>query len=319
MSKIHVLHENDTWVDPLRRAFEDRGLPYAEWFLDEGLFDLSSPPPAGVFYNRMSASSHTRGHRFGPELAAMVLAWLESHGRRVVNPSRAVELEVSKAKQYAALNKAGIATPRTIAAVGGHHVLAAAERFAPAPFIVKPNRGGKGLGVELFRSVDALRERLADPAYEAPIDGISLVQEYIEPADTSIIRAEFVGGRFFYAVRVDTSQGFLLCPADACAPEGSVCPADSTRPGFEILLGFDHPILARYEDFLARNGIEIAGIEFITDCAGQVFTYDVNTNTNYNAEAERVAGLYGMREVARFLGAELKAEYGRVAPAVAAE
>ena len=30
-------------------------------------------PPQGVFYNRMSASSHTRGHRFAPEFTAVVL------------------------------------------------------------------------------------------------------------------------------------------------------------------------------------------------------------------------------------------------------
>src|SRR5687767_6331539 len=78
MAKIHVIHENDAWVEPLRAAFAELALPYEEWFLSEGVIEVSVEPPQGVFYNRMSASSHTRGHRYAPELTAGVLAWLES-------------------------------------------------------------------------------------------------------------------------------------------------------------------------------------------------------------------------------------------------
>ena len=34
------------------------------------------------------------------------------------------------------------------------------------------------------------------------------------------------------------------------------------------------------------------------------FTYDINTNTNYNPEAEREAGMSGMGAIARYLGEE---------------
>ena len=67
MTRIHVLHENAAWLPPLVQAFDQRGLPWTEWFLDAGTFDLAAPPPQGVFYNRMSASSHTRDHRFSAE------------------------------------------------------------------------------------------------------------------------------------------------------------------------------------------------------------------------------------------------------------
>ena len=33
MRKIHVIHENDTWVEPLRAAFDELSLPYAERIL----------------------------------------------------------------------------------------------------------------------------------------------------------------------------------------------------------------------------------------------------------------------------------------------
>lgn len=315
MAKIYVLHENDAWVVPLRAAFAERGLPYEEWFLDAGAVPFDRPPPEGVFYNRMSASSHTRGHRYAPELTQATLNWLEAHGRRVVNSSQALYLEVSKVVQYTALERAGIRTPRSVAAVGREALLQSARDFGAAPFIVKPNRGGKGLGVRLLQSVAELEAHLEDHPEEAPIDGVWLIQQYIAAPEPYITRCEFVGGRFLYAVRVDTRNGFLLCPSDVCAVETEA--AAPSRPRFKILPDFDDPILERYAAFLAENGIEISGIEFIQETEGRIFTYDVNTNTNYNPEAEAAfGGPRGMPAIADFLGRELARLY---TPATAAE
>ena len=307
-AKIYVIHENDAWVEPLRAAFDERGLPWAEWHLDEGNLDLSSPPPEGVFYNRMSASSHTRGHRFAPEYTAGVLAWLEAHDRRVVNTGRALQLEVSKVAQYAALGALGIRTPHTIAAVGRDRIIAAARVFAGRPFITKHNRAGKGLGVRLFHDADALAAYVVGPEFEPSVDGVTLIQEYIAAPEPFITRVEFVGGRLLYAVRVDTSEGFELCPADACRVEEQFCPAGEKPPGlFTVLRHFENALVPAYEHFLAVNGVEIAGIEFIVDSEGRAWTYDVNTNTNYNPQAESEAGIpaHGMGAIADFLCCEL--------------
>ena len=123
MPKITVIHENDAWLAPLSRALDRRGLPWQDWHLDRGIVDLAAVPPAGVFYNRMSASAHTRGHRYAPEPTSAVLAWLEAHGRRVANGSRALALEVNKAAQYAALYGHGLAVPRSLACVGTDAVI----------------------------------------------------------------------------------------------------------------------------------------------------------------------------------------------------
>lgn len=309
--RIFILHENDDWTAPLCAALEARGLPFETWFLHEGVLDLSSPPPAGVFYNRMSASSHTRGHRFGPEYTAAVLAWLEQHGRRTINGSRAVQLEVSKVAQYAALAPHGVRTPRTVAAVGRHAIVEAARRF-DRPFITKHNRAGKGLGVRLFRSLDALSSYVNGPDFEAPIDGITLIQDYIEAPEPVITRVEMIGRDFYYAVRVDTSQGFELCPADVCQVEGA-CPVTPGRPKFEIIEGFVHDNVERYRRFMHAEGVHVAGFEMIVDAAGRDYTYDVNTNTNYNPDAERAAGRSGMGALADYLGRELTAARGDVA------
>ncbi|MDH3703289.1 MAG: alpha-L-glutamate ligase, partial [Alphaproteobacteria bacterium] len=216
MSKVFILHENSEWLAPLRDAFDARGLAATEWHLAEGGVDLAALPPHGVFYNRMSASSHTRDHRFAPELTGSVLAWLEAHGRRVVNGGRALELELSKAKQYVALNAAGIPTPPTIVAVG-QNAARDAIRTMGGPLILKPNRGGKGLGVQLFETAESADAAAAGGALDAGPDGTVLVQRYIRPAQPEILRNEFVGGKLLYTVRVDTSEGFELCPADVCS------------------------------------------------------------------------------------------------------
>jgi glutathione synthase/RimK-type ligase-like ATP-grasp enzyme len=312
MSRIHVLHENSAWLPPLAEAFDQRRLPWTEWFLDAGTFDLAAPPPQGVFYNRMSASSHTRDHRFSAELTAAVLAWLTRWDRRVVNGPGALDLEISKARQYAALESHGVATPRTVLVAGREHVAAAAQRHFPGqPLILKPNRGGKGLGVRLFMSTESLTDHLAGDAYEAPVDGLHLLQEYVRAPRPFITRAEFVGGRFLYAVEVDTSDGFELCPADACAVGDAACPVgEAPRDRFTIVEGISRALRERLERFLAATGVEVAGIEIIADGDGRTLVYDVNTNTNYNPDAEARAGRTGTARsgpgaIAEFLGAEL--------------
>jgi hypothetical protein len=308
--RVYVIHENDAWVEPLQAAFSARNIPFEEWFIDQGTLDLREPPPPGVFYNRMSASSHTRDHRYAAEYTGAVLSWLTRHGRRIVNGGRALALEISKVAQYQALAAFDIETPATIAVIGKDNIAAAAAQLG-FPLILKHNRGGKGLGVRLFLSAAALAEHLAGDEFEQPIDGITLVQRYIKAPAPFITRVEFVGGKFLYAVQVDTSQGFELCPADACQIDAGsmagVCPADGASEKFRILRDFDHPLLPRWQAFLAANDIGIAGVEFITDEFGRTFTYDVNTNTNYNPEAEARDGRSGMGAIAEHLGSLLRA------------
>ena len=138
-----------------------------------------------------------------------------------------------------------------------------------------------------------------------------MVQRYIQAPEPFVTRLEFVGGRFLYAVRVDTSQGFELCPADACQVDAAAigsaaCPAVAPSEKFRILENYENPLIPTYERFLAANGIGIAGIEIISDASGTIFTYDVNTNTNYNPEAEARAGSFGMRAIAQHLHARLQ-------------
>ncbi len=305
MKDIYILHENEEWIVPLRAEFKTLGIQAKEWFLDDGEVTFDQVPADAIYYNRMSASSHTRGHRFAPELARMALTWLENNDRRVVNNTDALYLEVCKISQYAALQQAGVKTPATRPVVGKQHIVASAKSFNQWPLILKPNRGGKGLGVQLFQSEEALAGYIESAEYDEPLDGTWLLQQYIQPQASFITRCEFVGGKYIYAVNVNTEQGFELCPADVCAVDDNFCPTTEAPVNkFKITTEFDHhPIIAKLENCLANNGIEVAGIEIIRDADGEIYAYDVNTNTNYNRQAETEAGVKvtGMGAIAAFL------------------
>ena len=73
-----------------------------------------------------------------------------------------------------------------------------------------------------------------------------------------------------------------------------------------ILKDYKNSEIEKYEKLLEANGIEIAGIEYIESKDGTHFTYDINTNTNYNSIAERKIKDKGMDTIAKFLNNELK-------------
>lgn len=68
------------------------------------------------------------------------------------------------------------------------------------PLITKHNRAGKGAGVQLFNDAEALDTYVNSDSFEEPVDGITLLQEYIRPIDGHIRRSEFIGRKFLYTV-----------------------------------------------------------------------------------------------------------------------
>ena len=313
--KIFIIHENEDWTRPLKKQLDELSLPYEEWYPDRGTLDLSKAPPMGVFYNRMSASSHTRDHRYAPEFTGPILSWLESYGRKVLNGRKAMQLETRKAEQYIIMEQYDIKTPRTIIAVGDQNIINAADNFLPEPFILKPNRGGKGAGVELIRSHKELLSALENNRVRS-LDGITLIQEYIKPANESITRLEFIGGELYYAVQVDTSQGFELCPADPCQAGDAFCPAGENEgySRFRIIENYSDENLDNYLAFLSHVDMDVAAMEFVENEKGEKYFYDVNINTNYNTDAESfTSGLSGMKRIAQMLSQELYQTINKVA------
>jgi hypothetical protein len=299
----HILYENPAWLPPLVDALEAEGFVVELVRLDEGLLDPGSVPGEGIWINRISPSSHTRGHHGSVELAREVLYWLELHGRRVINGLNAFEFEMSKLRQDLVLNRYGIRTPKTILAVGRDAILEAASRF-DGPFITKHNQGGKGLGIRLFQSADGLARHLDSGEFDPGPGGKIVLQQYIQSAQPFITRVEVAGGRFLFAMRSSTEDGFELCPSDACQlpDNGGVCPAEAPTSKFtQSPLTADDPLVEKFLTLTESEGIEIAGIEFIEAADGTRYTYDINGTTNYSGVLAEMTGIEGMREVARWL------------------
>ncbi|MCX2682527.1 alpha-L-glutamate ligase [Campylobacter sp. MIT 21-1685] len=314
---IFIIHENPEWIPPFREAFERAQVPFQEIILTEGAFFLDKEPPQGVFWSRLSASCHTRNNAFSKEYGRAILQWLEAYKRRVINGSNVLEFEISKIKQYLALNTAGFLTPKTYACFGKTHLLEVAKTFQ-TPFIVKHNQGGKGLGVRFFDEYENFKKYIGSDEFEMPIDGITLLQEYIKAKETFITRLEFIGGKFFYAVRVDTSDGsFELCPAESCEIEtrkktpklaGGACDITSQFTLREDIHS-QMPFVQQLENFLYKCNIEVAGVEVIETQENELVVYDINTNTNYNKAVEmslRVKQGGAADRIVQFLCDELK-------------
>jgi len=297
---VYALHENPDWFPPFAAAFDDAGIDYEEWPLTTGAIYLDADPPEGIFWNRLSASSHTRNHPFAKDYTRALLEWLEAHGRRVVNGRSVVEMEVSKVRQLTALKAFGIDVPRTLAVIGKDDLLARSATV-PTPFITKHNQGGKGLGVRRFDDLASFETYVGSDEFEQPVDGITLLQEYVQPKEPFITRAETVGYEYVYATTADTARGgFQLCPADACEldEQGRPKAAESL---FALREGFRDPIIDQFLGFARKHRLEIAGFEFIEAADGRIVTYDVNTNTNYNPDVEKIAPKSGPAEIARYL------------------
>ncbi len=303
--KVYIIHENDEWTEPLINNFKKLSVPFEDWHMAKVNLLTNKIPPEGIFYNRMSASSHARGHRYAPEYTAVILNWLAAHNRKIINGENALSLEISKSLQYKKLKEHKIDVPKSIFCSSRESIINAANEF-DKPFITKHNRAGRGLGVKLFQNSKELKQYLDSPSFENSIDGITIIQEYIEADPKVITRLEFIDQKFFYAVQVDASDSFELCPADACNIEEQFCPTNPDGNKFMIINNYSNPIVKKCENFLKANDIGIAGIEYVVDKNGKLYVYDVNTNTNYNSIAEKKADKYGMLEIASFLKNKLE-------------
>ena len=310
MKKIYLIHENKDWLQPLERVLLDKGIPFSDWHMVERTINLFTPPPEGIFFNRMSASSHSRGNRYCPELTTGLISWLEVNKRLVVNGSNAQRLELSKMVQYSELNLVGLKVPKTICSTTLKGIIDAA-RILKFPIIIKHNRAGMGLGVKLFYTIGELKDYIYGDHFENSVDGITLIQNYIVSPESSIIRVEFVDKKFLYAVKVNTESGFELCPADECNFDAfdlnnKESPSSTSKSKFKIIenfssFSFANNVIKKMQELMHNVGIDIASFEIILDKNNDFFVYDINVNTNYNSTAEKNTPHSGTVSVAQFL------------------
>jgi hypothetical protein len=288
-NSIAVFYEHPEWFIPLFDELDKRGIPYQRQLAHQHHFDpqLRQAQHALVL-NRMSPSASTRGHQAGLDYGLAYLAYLKDIGANVINGFEAFSYELSKARQLNLLEGLGIRYPRTIVINHPSQALTAAENLE-FPIVIKPNLGGSGAGIQDFHSKAELAEAIHSGEIDLGSQHISLLQEYLPARGNSIVRVEILNGEFLYAIRLKLTEGdFNLCPADYCLP-GEEGYDQSTS----MVEGFTPPadIIEAVERITQAAHIDVGGVEYlINDHDGQAYFYDINTLSNFVADASNVIG-----------------------------
>jgi hypothetical protein len=313
---IAVLDEHPDWLEPLYTAFEARGTPYQKIDISASSYDPQSAEVFPFYINRLSPSAAKRGHQAALSYALNYILHLESLGARVVNGSRTVLLETSKAQQASLLRRLGIPHPRTIVL----NDVSQAEKYLGEfafPVVIKPNCGGSGAGIEKFSAPDQLREAIANHTIQVPVEGLVLLQQFIQPKDDHIVRVETIRGKMIYAMKVFTSGTFNLCPSETCdlqreeplmpmtAETLGSCPATSADDvRFELYTHPPQDVIRAVEKIVDAAGLECGGVEYVVDDRGQWYIYDINALSILRASFKEEYGIDGWGQLADFFSEE---------------
>lgn len=236
-------------------AFDRRGVPFdhvdprEQWFLAG-----RRERPWSVVLNR----------EIGQVRAAYAARSLEAAGMRVLNSSNATEVCGDKWRTTIALQEAGIPMPRTALGLTPKAALAALDEIG-YPALVKPLVGSWG------RLVVPLHDRAAAEGvfeYVAALSGpqshLGYVQELVDKPGRDI-RAIVVGGELLGAVyrtgesvRTNVALGAKTLPCEL-TPEITKLSIDSA----------------------AAVGADIAGVDLIEDCDGQLLVLEVNHRVEF--------------------------------------
>ena len=316
---IAIYYEQPHWFKPLFAELDRRGTPYVKLYAPDHFFAPEDHPEEkySLVFNRMSPSAWNRDHGDQIFYTLSFLEHLESRGVKVINGFKAFASELSKAGQLVLMDKLNIPYPKARVI----HRAAQAEEAVVGlrwPIVVKPNIGGSGAGVKRFDGLSQLQSAIAqDPtspdALQFGLDSTALVQEFIPAEGAHIVRVEVLNGKYLYAIKVHiTGETFDLCPADICRTTTGTdlargaCAIDAPKSGITVE-AYTPPAdaIADVELLMQHSGIDIGGIEYITDSRdGQRYYYDVNALSNFVADGPNVLGFDPFAKLADWLESE---------------
>ena len=285
-ARLAVLYEHPQWFQPLFAALDRRGVSYLPIELSGHCFDPASREvPAPLILSRVAQSSFLREPEHPIFYAEALLDHWERCGARVLNGADVLAIDSSKARQLSLITSLGYAIPETRVVHRAKDLLGACEGMA-YPLLVKANIGGSGAGIVRYSSVEELQASIEDRMVPKSVDRVLLVQDYVPPRGGSILRLEVLGGKFLYAIEVESrGDSFDLCPADACV----------AQPGREpIRMAAVTPAqeLVEAAERIARAcGLDVGGIEVVIDDRdGTPRFYDINAMSNFVADPLKVLG-----------------------------
>lgn len=298
---IAILYEHPTWFTPLFDELTRRNIAFHAIHLSDHSFDPAcDAAPAPLVINRVSMSSFLREPEHGIFYAGALLSHWASGGARVINGVEALALDSSKARQLSLIARMGLEIPVT-RAVHRARDLVAASLGMRYPVLVKANIGGSGAGIVRYATEEELASAVADGTVPNSVDNVLLLQEYVPARGGSITRVETLGGRFLYALEVESSgESFDLCPADACIaqPGKAAITMNEVVPSREII--------GAVEAIVQAAGIDVGGVELlIDDRDGVPRFYDINALSNFVADPLKVLGWDPHERLADFIEAAI--------------
>lgn len=301
-AQLAVLYEHPQWFQPLFAALERRSMSYLPIQLAGHRFDPASlETPAPLILSRVAQSSFLREPEHPIFYAAALLEHWQSCGARVLNGADVLAIDSSKARQLSLIASLGYAVPETRAVHRVRDLLEAAEGMS-YPLLVKANIGGSGAGIVRYSSEQDLRGAVADKMIPQSVDQVLLVQDYVPPRGGTIIRLETLGGRFLYAIEVESGgETFDLCPADACV-------AQPGRAAISMTAINPPPDIVEAAERIARSaGLDLGGVEVVIDDRdGTPRFYDINAMSNFVADPLNLLGWDPHDRLIDFLQALMK-------------
>jgi glutathione synthase/RimK-type ligase-like ATP-grasp enzyme len=285
MPYLAILYEHPSWFEPLFAALERRGIDFAKVALGDHSFDLAAAPPAPVILSRLAMSGFLREPEHPIFYTEALLDHWERGGVTVLNGARTIAIDSSKARQMSLIASLGHGIPVTRVVHRVADLLGAAEGMA-YPLLVKANIGGSGAGITRYASRDELAQSIAEGSVPRSIDQVLLLQDYVPPAGGTILRIETLGGRYLYALEVESSgDSFDLCPADACLaqPGRAAIGMRPVEPAADVI--------AAAEEIARAAGLDVGGVEVVIDARdGTPRFYDINALSNFVAKPLEVLG-----------------------------
>lgn len=310
---IAIYYEHPEWFRTLFQKLDERRISYEKIDASSDYYDPEKPPAFSLLFNRMSASAYLRGNGNAIFYTSGYLENLERLGVRVINGSKAFQIEISKALQLSLLASIGIKFPGTRIVNSTEKLIEAASELI-FPILIKPNIGGRGAGIVKFDLPGELRTAVDGKLIDPGIDGTLIVQEFVDKRGGHINRVETLNGKFLYALKIyPTGENFNLCPAEICQTEiatngGEVCLADGPKAGLRVE-SFVPPtsIIETVEKIVAAAQIDVGGVEYlIDDRTGEPLFYDINALSNFVADAVNVVGFDPNEKLVDFLEEELE-------------
>ena len=299
---LAILYEHPTWFEPLFAALERHSVAYEAIRLSDHAFDPGSPEiPAPVVLSRVAMSSFLREREHGIFYAEALLSHWAANGARVLNGADVIAVDSSKARQLSLISRLGYSVPET-RVVHRREDLLAAARTMRWPLLVKANIGGSGAGIVRYSSEGELAASIADGSVPDSVDSVLLVQDYAPARDGIITRVETLGGKFLYAIEVESGgDSFDLCPADACL-------AQPGRSAVRMTAVTPPPELIEAAERIARGaGLDVGGVEYlIDDRDGSARFYDINALSNFVARPLEVLGWDPHDRLVDFLKAAIR-------------